>query len=192
MHAQVIVPAGLDLPEGYDEETWQRARIAARPPRILLDRPLLSEGSRAALEKQRGITLVEATELYYELGSWGYGAPFSVHQKRRAIPEKLKGATVEERLCEDHRSKRRLVARISVTTYVKHGRVMRAVGDMLMDMQLIDQNPFGICKWGNKEIAELKSTEGDRKREAWDDRIFAAVQNPGSSSDISVAPFSDS
>lgn len=255
---QIVVPAGFDLPEDYDEESWQKARIAARPPRILVDRKLLSEGSCAALGKQRGITLVEAIELYYELVSWGYRAPFNAHQKRKAIPEKLKTGSVEERLCEDHRGKRRLAldywpaalgdepvdeihvddvndalerfwrvpanhgksekdrgrfslieliekadaraaqldrdlaaaqargagsevidrmrlegheARISVTTYIKHGRVMRAVGEMLVDMQLIDQNPFSICSWSNKEEKALKSTEGDRKRQAWDDRI---------------------
>lgn len=256
---QAIVPAGFDLPEGYDEESWQKARVAARPPRILVDRKLLSEGSRAALEKQRGITLTEAIELYFELLSWGYRAPFNKHQKRKEIPETLKTASVEERLCGDHRSKYRLAldywpaalgdepvdeihvdevndalerfwrvpanhsksetdrkkynlieliekadarqvqldknidaakargasaeeidkmrigghkSRISVTTYIKHGRVMRAVGEMLMDMQLIDQNPFGICSWTNDEEKDLKSTEGERRREAWDDRIY--------------------
>lgn len=48
---------------------------------------------------------------------------------------------------------------------------MRGVGEMLMDMQLIDQNPFSICTWSNKDMKDLKSTEGERKREAWDDRI---------------------
>lgn len=256
--SQAIVPAGFDLPEGYDEETWQKARVAARPPRILIDRKLLSEESRAALDKQRGITLAEAIELYFELLSWGYRAPFNKHQKRKEIPQKQTLASVEDRLCQDHRSKRRLaldywpaalgdepvdeihvdevndalqrfwgvpanhgksekdraqyslaeliekadatqaqldrdietakdrgassqeidkirlqghVPRISVTTYIKHGRVMRAVGEMLMDMQLIDQNPFSICSWSNKDETDLKGTEGERRREAWDDRI---------------------
>ena len=263
--SQAIVPAGFDLPQGYDEETWQKARVAARPPRILVDRKLLSEGSRAALEKQRGITLTEAIELYFELLSWGYKAPFNNHQKRKKIPQNLKAAPVEERLCEDHKSKRRLAldywpavlgddpvdeihvddvndalerfwrmpanhgksekdreqynlieliekaearqaqlerdiaaakssgassqeidkmrlageeSRISVTTYVKHGRVLRGVGEMLMDMQLIDQNPFSICTWSNKDVKELKSTEGERKRQAWDDRIYDLWGSP--------------
>lgn len=256
---QVIVPAGFDLPDGYDEASWQKARVAARPPRILIDRKLLSNQSRAALQKQRGISLVEAIELYFELLSWGYRAPFNKHQKRKATPDNLKTATVEERLCEDHKSKYRLamdywpaafgdepvdeisvdevndalerfwrvpvnhnksekdrgkynlieliekadakqaqidkdiaaasargakseaidkmrlsgrIPRISVTTYIKHGRVMRAVGEMLMDMQLIDQNPFSICTWSNQDEKDLKSSEGERKREAWDDRIY--------------------
>ncbi|WP_417248721.1 DUF6538 domain-containing protein [Celeribacter sp.] len=255
-----IIPAGFDLPEGYDEQTWQQARVAARPPRILVDRKLLSDTSRAALEKQRGITVVEAFELYFELRSWGYKAPFNKHQKRKPIPERLKAAPVDDRLCEDLKGKHRLALdfwpavlgdipvdevhvddvndaleylrrlpanhsksgkdrnrynvveiiekadadqaqlekdiaaaqangtcselidkmrmnrkedRISVTTFIKHGRVARAVGEMLMDMQLIDQNPFSICSWSNKDEKELKSTEGERKREAWDDRINA-------------------
>lgn len=94
----VIVPAGFDLPGGYDEESWQKARVAARPPRILVDRKLLSDGSRAALEKQRGMTVTQAIELYFELLSWGYRAPFNKHQKRKGVPEKLKTASVEERL----------------------------------------------------------------------------------------------
>ncbi|MFC0201237.1 hypothetical protein ACFFIZ_13220, partial [Paracoccus rhizosphaerae] len=255
---RIIVPAGLDSPEGYDVVYWQKVRIAARPPRILVDLKLLSEQSRAALEKQRGITLVEAIELYFELLSWGYVGPFNMHQKRKKISEEQKKWPVERRLCQDHQGKYRLarsfwpaalgdepvdeihvddvndalerfwavpanhsksekdrgkynlieliemadarqaqidkdikaaeargagseeidkmrlegkVARISVTTYIKHGRVMRAVGEMLMDMQLIDQNPFSICSWSNDEEKKLKSTEGERKREAWDDRI---------------------
>ena len=255
---QAIIPAGFDIPAGYDEEKWQNARVAARPPRILIDQRLLSEQSRAALKKQRGITLVESIELYFELLSWGYRSPFNKHQKRKDFSDKLKAASVEERLCEDHKSKRRLaldfwpaalgdepvdeihvndvndalerfrripanhgkserdrekyslielidkedaiqaqlekdievakqtgansqdidkmrlqgqVSRVSVTTFVKHGRVMRGVGEMLMDMQLIDQNPFSICTWSNKDMKDLKSTEGERKREAWDDRI---------------------
>ena len=59
-------------------------------------RTLLSDASRAALEKERGITLVEALELYFELLSWGYRAPFDRHQKRKAIPENLKTASVED------------------------------------------------------------------------------------------------
>lgn len=68
------MPAGFDLPDGYDEQSWQKARIAARPPNILVDRKLLSDQSRAALEKQRGITLIEAIELYFELLSLTFAA----------------------------------------------------------------------------------------------------------------------
>lgn len=253
-----ILPAGLDMPDDYDEQSWQKARIATRPPRILIDRTLLTDASRAALEKPRGITLGEAIELHYELLSWGYQAPFNVHQKRKPLPRGKQNPTLEERLTEDHKGKRRFaldfwlatlgdvpvdeihvddvndgleqlwqvpnnhgrseaergkfnmlelieradareaegerkiaaardrgtteeeidqirlathVARVSVSTFIKHGRVARAIGEMLWDMQLIDQNPFSICTWTNKEVKALKSGEGGRKRIAWDDRI---------------------
>jgi hypothetical protein len=105
----IIIPAGLEQPANCDETSWQQARIIARPPRILIDKSLLSEGSREALEKQRGITLVEAIELYFEVLSWGYKAPFSKQQKRKKkISEQDRNATLEERLCEDHRNKYRL------------------------------------------------------------------------------------
>lgn len=197
--------------------------------------------------------------------SWGYKAPLNKHQKRKTFSEKLQSASVEDRLCDDHKSKRRLaldywpaalgdepvdeihvddvndalerfrrvpanhgkseadrerynlielidkadasqaqldrdieaakdrgatsqdidrmrldgqVPQISVATYVKHGRVMRAVGEMLMDMQLIDQNPFSICTWSNSDVKDLKRNEGARKRQAWDDRIYDLWGSP--------------
>ncbi|WP_281967795.1 hypothetical protein [Roseovarius nanhaiticus] len=255
---RVIVPAGLDCPEGWDEAQWQEARIAARPPRILIDKSLLSEDSRAALAKPRGIGLVEAIDLFFELRSLGYSAPFDRHQKRKKTRNGQIGETLVSRLPLDLQSKYRLardfwpaalgdqpvdeipvddvndalclfwgapashnksqtdrgkynlveliemadaeeaqlerdievakacgagseeidkmrmeghMSRISVTTFIKHGRILRAVGDMLMNMQLIDQNPFSICTWSNKDVTELQSTEGERKRQAWDDRI---------------------
>ncbi|WP_146757635.1 hypothetical protein [Cereibacter johrii] len=71
-----IVPAGLILPEGMDIHEAERARIAARPPRIHVDRSKLSEGARAALAKPRGITLPEAIDLFFELRGMGYGTEF--------------------------------------------------------------------------------------------------------------------
>lgn len=257
--ATIVVPAGFDMPPGYDEERWQEARIAARPPRILIDRKLLSDASRAALEKPRGITIPEAVELYFELLSWGYRAPFNKHQKRKKVPDGLKEAKTEERLGQNYLGKYRLARdywpaafgdepideisvddvndalerfwgvpsnhgrsakdrgkysliemiekadakeaqlerdilaasargakaeeidkmrlekhtpRISVTTFINHGRILGNVGRMLMDMQLIDQNPFEVCFWTNDEERELKGTEGERKRQAWDDRLY--------------------
>lgn len=255
---QVVVPDDLDRPEGYTDESWQAARIAARPPRILIDQKLLSEASRAALKKKRGITVAEAIELYFELLSLGYRAPFTDYQKRKKI-SKPNAETTEERLAQDYLGKYRLARafwparfgddpvdeitvddvndaleylwgvpanhgrsekdrgeyslielieradakeaqlerdieaakakgataeeidkmrlenakpRISVTTYINHGRVLGNVGRMLMDMQLIDRNPFAICYWTNEEEKELKKREGGRERQAWDDRIY--------------------
>ncbi|WP_370286237.1 DUF6538 domain-containing protein [Pseudooceanicola nanhaiensis] len=262
---QVIVPAGLERPHGYDDETWQTARIAARQPRFFFDKKLLSEATRTALKKQRGITLAEAIELYFELISRGYSAPFNRNQKRKPVLEDLKDLPLAERLHENYRGKYRLARdfwpdalgdepvdeisvedvndalerlwhvpanhsksqrdrdrfslieiiektdakdaqlerdiktavehgataedvdkmrlnrtakRISVTTYINHGRVLANVGKMLMDMQLIDQNPFDVCTWTNDEERELKGAEGGRERQAWDDRIFDLFGSP--------------
>lgn len=53
-------------------EEAQQARIAARPPRITIDRRTLSDASQAALDKPQGITLPEALKLYRELKCLGY------------------------------------------------------------------------------------------------------------------------
>lgn len=178
--------------------------------------------------------------------SWGYNAPFSKQQKRKKkISELDRNATLEERLCEDHRNKYRPARgfwpsvigdvpvdeicfedvsdalerfwavpanhprsskdrakyslieriekadaaeaqlekdiqaaeargagteeidkmrlkgqkpRITVATYVRHGRVLRAIGEMLWDMRLIDNDPFAICTWSNDEEKTLKAS----------------------------------
>ena len=48
----------------------------------------------------------------------------------------------------------------------------------MVDMQLIDRNPFSICSWCIEETNELRSTEGNGKREAWDDRIDNLFGSP--------------
>ena len=261
----LILPADLECPEGLDGAAWQAARIAARPPRVLVDGTLLSEGARAAAGKARGITLAEAIELHYELIGLGYRAPFDVRQRRKPLDAEKRAASVEDRLSEDHKGKRRLaldfwpavlgdvpvdeipiddvndaldlfarvpnnhgrseadrkrfglvelveradaeaaagrrtvaaaeargapaeevdrlrlkahVARISVSTYVKHARVLRAVGEMLWDMRLIDNNPFSICSWTKDEVADMQKAEGGRARAAWDDRIDILLRSP--------------
>ena len=269
----VIVPADLDCPDGLDEAAWQAARIAARPPRVLVDRTLLSNASQAALAKARGITLTEAIELHYELIGLGYRAPFDVRQRRKPLDAEKRAASVEDRLSEDHKGKRRLALdfwpavlgdvpvdeipvddvndaldlfarvpnnhgrseadrkkfglvelveladakaaaglkkvaaaqargapaeevdglrlkahekRISVSTYVKHARVLRAVGEMLWDMHLIDHNPFSICSWTTNDVADMQKAEGGRARSAWDDRIDILFRSP-----IYQAPLED-
>jgi hypothetical protein len=65
-----------------------------------------------------------------------------------------------------------LVPRISVTTYLKHARVMSAVGRMLLAMNLIDENPFQVCSVSKADESRLRSQEGEKTRIAWDDRIY--------------------
>lgn len=245
-----ILPAGLSAPAGLDDATWQKIRIAARPPRIVVDQNLLTEQARNALAATRGITLPAALDLFFELRGLGYMDDFDGHQKRnplegkiwakeneskarfakafwtetlgdgpvdeiaihavtdalttlRSVPnnhgrspadrgrysylELIEQADAEEEAglnlvrsaraaskSDEEIDKIRLkasVKRISVATFIKHGRVLHAVGQMLWDMQRIDHNPFTICTWTNKEIRQLKKNEETTGRLAWDDRI---------------------
>ena len=65
-----------------------------------------------------------------------------------------------------------LVPRISVTTYLKHARMMSAVGRMLLAMNLIDENPFQVCSVSKSDEMRMRSQEGEKTRIAWDDRIY--------------------
>ena len=260
-----IVPADLEMPAGYTEIEWQRARVLARPPRLFVDKKLLSTDSQAALAKQRGITISQAVHLYFDVISLGYKAPFDCARKRKPISPDLFSKPIEERLNEDHKGKFRFasdfwpgvfgdapvdeisfdevndalalmwrvpnnrgrsasererystielieradarasrgekkinaarsrnassedidklikelhVPRVRVDTYVKHGRVLRAIGEMLYEMQLIDHNPFSICTWSKNEVSELKRHEGAHARQAWDDRFYTFLSTP--------------
>lgn len=253
----VILPAGLECPDGYDQESWQKARIAARPPRILIDRKLLSEECRAALDKPRGITLPEAIALFFELRGAGYAGGFSDVQKRDPVrgakwtkenvsnkrlaenfwPEILGDGPIEEieifavddalvRLWGVPRDQNRYekfhvrngyvditeradnidaevetqvreaaaagasaeeidririkgrVKRLKADTYLKHGRLLGAIGRMLYDMQLIDYNPFAICKWSARESDDMRKRQENHPRIAWDDRFYDFLRTP--------------
>jgi integrase len=65
-----------------------------------------------------------------------------------------------------------LVQRISVATYLKHARILSAVGRMLYAMNLIDENPFQICSVSKADEARMRAHEGEKTRIAWDDRIY--------------------
>jgi integrase len=247
---RIVVPAGLTLPPGLDAATAQMARIAAKPPIIKVDTSLLSEASRAAIAKPRGIELAEAIELYFEVRGLGYQAPFNVAQKREVAsgknwtkenqsnrrlatsfwPEMIGNGPVEEietfavddaveklwDVPRDHNRSEALSSRdgyadlierveemraatareieaarkrgasseeqdrirlkrhirtLKVDTFLKHGRLLGAVGRMLADMQLIDHNPFEICAWSKQTADDLKKREEGRARVAWDDRF---------------------
>lgn len=70
------------------------------------------------------------------------------------------------------------VGRLKVDTYLKHARVLGAVGKMLMDMQLIDVNPFALCVWTNKEVKKMRNREEIKARVAWDDRLYELFRSP--------------
>ncbi|CUH77506.1 hypothetical protein SAMN04488093_102106 [Tropicibacter naphthalenivorans] len=65
----------------------------------------MTDETRAALEKKRGITLREAIVLHFKLISFGYVAPFDTPKKRMRIDPDIRSKPVEDRLNEDHRSK---------------------------------------------------------------------------------------
>ncbi|WP_156874887.1 hypothetical protein [Sulfitobacter alexandrii] len=261
----LVIPADLDAPDGYSAQQWQDARILARPPKIYIDRKLLTDETRAALEKKRGITLREAIVLHFELISLGYVAPFDTPKKRMRIDPDIRSKPVEDRLNEDHKGKFRFalnfwlgvlgdvpvdeisfdevndaletmwrvpknhgrssaerekysmielievadakqakadreiaaakdrgasaeeidklistkhVKRLRVDTYLKHGRVPRAIGETLFALQIIDHDPFSICNWTTEEVEQLKSTEGAHARRAWDDRLCDLFHTP--------------
>jgi len=85
------------------------------------------------------------------------------------------GTTDEE---IDRKKKEDQVPRLKVDTYLKHARTLGAVGKMLMDMQLIDANPFAICVWTNKEVKKLRGREEIKARVAWDDRLYDFFGSP--------------
>jgi len=88
---------------------------------------------------------------------------------------KADGATDEE---IDRTRKEEQIGRFKVDTYLKHARVLGAVGQMLMDMQLIDVNPFALCVWTNKEVKKMRNREEIKARVAWDDRIYDLFRTP--------------
>ena len=88
---------------------------------------------------------------------------------------KADGATDEE---IDRTRKKEQIGRFKVDTYLKHARVLGAVGQMLMDMQLIDVNPFALCVWTNKEVKKMRNREEIKARVAWDDRIYELFDSP--------------
>jgi hypothetical protein len=74
--AQVYEAAGWT---GLDADTARRVEM--RPPRLEnIDLRVLSEKSRKALEKPRGIALEEAIDLFCELKCVGYGSDFTREQ----------------------------------------------------------------------------------------------------------------
>ncbi|XDA99747.1 tyrosine-type recombinase/integrase [Sulfitobacter sp. LCG007] len=49
--------------------------------------------------------------------------------------------------------------RIRISTFLKFGRTARQVGDLLVELNLEDANPFDICSWSTAEEARLRQQE---------------------------------
>ncbi|MCB1330795.1 MAG: site-specific integrase [Maritimibacter sp.] len=66
------------------------------------------------------------------------------------------------------------IDRLSVTTFLRHGRYINRVAKMLHALNIIEENPFSsICNWSNDAEKALRSTRASRRRDVWDDKIFA-------------------
>ena len=77
--SEVPVPDLVAAPQGMGPTSSPAPR---EEPRILIDEALLSDASRAALQKGPNIEFREAFELYFEIKQLGYGDNFEARQKR--------------------------------------------------------------------------------------------------------------
>ena len=103
------------------------------------------------------------------------------------LAEKHQLAEAERRIAEtpnmpnDRREKLRneaRIARLSVTTYVKHCRRLQAAGRILEHLGLIPRNPFAVCSWTHDEENDLRQFDLNPKRHAWDDQINDLLAMP--------------
>lgn len=68
--------------------------------------------------------------------------------------------------------------RLRAQTVIKHRRHIKAVGEMLLALQLVDVNPFAVCAVSGKQEDRMKKAEEGRARTVWDDRIYALFRTP--------------
>jgi hypothetical protein len=68
--------------------------------------------------------------------------------------------------------------RLRAETVIKHRRHIKAVGEMLLALQLIDTNPFAVCAVSGKQEERMKKAEEGRTRTVWDDRIHDLFRTP--------------
>ncbi len=96
-------------------------------------------------------------------------------EEERAEKDALRALGNGPEVTEADREKARLGARVSrlrAETRAKHRGYIKSVGKMLLDLQLIDKNPFEICSVPNKLKDRWKKSEQKRKRVCWDDRVY--------------------
>jgi hypothetical protein len=68
--------------------------------------------------------------------------------------------------------------RLRAETVIKHRRHIKAVGEMLLALQLVDVNPFAVCAVSGKQEDRMKKAEEGRARTVWDDRIHDLFRTP--------------
>ena len=61
--------------------------------------------------------------------------------------------------------------RLRAGTYMRIVRMPNRVGTMLLQLGLVETNPFSICTFSNREAKALKMTEENVARQPWDDRL---------------------
>jgi integrase len=75
-------------------------------------------------------------------------------------------------------------ARLRAETVIKHRRHIKAVGEMLLALQLVDTNPFEVCAVTSRQEKRMKKAEEGRARTVWDDRIHDLFRTPVFQGDI--------
>lgn len=68
--------------------------------------------------------------------------------------------------------------RLRAETVIKHRRLIKSVGEMLLALQLIDMNPFDVCAVPARLEDRMKRSEEGRARTIWDDRILDLFRTP--------------
>ena len=70
------------------------------------------------------------------------------------------------------------IKRMSASNFLVLARYANRVGKMLVDLQLIDTNPFSICEWTSEEEKKLQQEMGYTERVTWDDTLDTLFGTP--------------
>lgn len=70
------------------------------------------------------------------------------------------------------------VPSIRVETFMRLVRTPNKIGKMLVELAIVEENPFNICTFSNLDEKRLKATEANVSREPWDDRLDELMQSP--------------
>ncbi|EBA06184.1 tyrosine-type recombinase/integrase [Sagittula stellata] len=68
--------------------------------------------------------------------------------------------------------------RIGISTFLKFGRTARQVGDLLVELNLEDANPFDICSWSTAEEACLRQQERPSETREWSEAVESYLSSP--------------
>ncbi|GGH40261.1 Phage integrase family protein [Cribrihabitans marinus] len=68
--------------------------------------------------------------------------------------------------------------RIGISTFLKFGRTARQVGDLLVELNLKDANPFEICYWSTAEEARLRQQARPSGTRDWSEAVKCYLSSP--------------